>query len=939
MIVHRKEAGLRQQTRPSRLSAGAFGSWRAGDDALADIEAHQSELKLGLAQKHAALAAAAAKAAAAVKAGPGAGARSPRSGSSKSGGCSQSWAWCRSTQPSQRQQQKRRLQLGLAQKHTALAAAAANQQLQPLQQQLQVGCLRPEDANAACAQKAGSAFWKRSERSMLPLRRSGSTACTDSRAGCSCIGSSSSSSSSSSSRCTCSQALYVLLQLECTSSTCTKAGSSCNSEGAAGAPVAFLRFLCSYNLKAQLAQVQKQVAPALEAAAAAGAPVVFLRFLCSYNLKAQLAFVQKQAAPATAKAQQAQLALVQKQVAPALEAAAAAAAAADAHIAFITGICGFTSMLVSGACTNDIKSNRILAASTWAIRPQKFIGPHAKICGAVSQLHFYSQPSQICTSRGPDTVRPATTTATTAVTTSALDTHAAPAPATLPSPGLAPAPRMGATAIAHTDPRAAAGDAAPAPKWCLRHAHTTYANEADEGLCGPDISAAKAKGPKCSSECLGSLLVILQVILGCTEGPWCLSDFHRTDRCTKAGRPNQAPIGHLRARCLSWPLHGVVIVNIDTAGCRDGRQGGAAGLRKVAGAYYSQVFACGHTSEGAQREIHCSEYAKACVCAHVSIVADEIHCSESSLMASQVHLQRVRQRPFLLAIGNGYKYVCCESNEGQRWCQVEIAVSQAKANAIGHWRCLHKCVCCESNESQCCCQVEIAGEPTIRYTCLNAQCVSHAEACVYAMYRLLQCQIIATYFCNCTHAPYMHANPGVFEDMWMVAEEEEKEAAEEEMEEESEAGALPESKKAEEAAVAAAKEEPSLAQPPDADGVDGLLASDSQMATSKAQQHVGPEGDAVHKCKRKRKACRPGASPVVLFPEGTTRAQQAQGKARLAAGTTKAADKQHEWAVSHTLGSDITPQGALEEVCTCTVMCIVGRNQRWRVAALQHQST
>eukprot|EP00967_Tisochrysis_lutea_P083946 scaffold117086_cov17-Tisochrysis_lutea.AAC.1 len=48
------------------LSAGAFGSWRVGDDALGEIEAHQSELKLGLAQKHAALAAAAAAKAAAA---------------------------------------------------------------------------------------------------------------------------------------------------------------------------------------------------------------------------------------------------------------------------------------------------------------------------------------------------------------------------------------------------------------------------------------------------------------------------------------------------------------------------------------------------------------------------------------------------------------------------------------------------------------------------------------------------------------------------------------------------------------------------------------------------------------------------------------------------------------------------------------------------------
>eukprot|EP00983_Pelagomonas_calceolata_P023208 731103-Pelagomonas_calceolata.AAC.1 len=68
------------------------------------------------------------------------------------------------------------------------------------------------------------------------------------------------------------------------------------------------------------------------------------------------------------------------------------------------------------------------------------------------------------------------------------------------------------------------------------------------------------------------------------------------ERRTKAGRSGRAPIGHLRARCLSWPTP-VVSINFDAAGCHAGRQGGATGLRKVAGAKNSRMFACGGTIE------------------------------------------------------------------------------------------------------------------------------------------------------------------------------------------------------------------------------------------------------------------------------------------------------------------------------------------------------
>lgn len=43
----------------------------------------------------------------------------------------------------------------------------------------------------------------------------------------------------------------------------------------------------------------------------------------------------------------------------------------------------------------------------------------------------------------------------------------------------------------------------------------------------------------------------LQVMLGCLNGPWCLSNFSPLERCTKAGRFSQAMIGQLCARCLA----------------------------------------------------------------------------------------------------------------------------------------------------------------------------------------------------------------------------------------------------------------------------------------------------------------------------------------------------------------------------------------------------
>eukprot|EP00983_Pelagomonas_calceolata_P039738 1137322-Pelagomonas_calceolata.AAC.1 len=90
------------------------------------------------------------------------------------------------------------------------------------------------------------------------------------------------------------------------------------------------------------------------------------------------------------------------------------------------------------------------------------------------------------------------------------------------------------------------------------------------------------------------------LILGCCEGPWCSSDFVSAEWRTKAGRSRKAPIGHLRACCLSWPTPGVVSSNFDDADCNAGRQGGVAGLRKVAGAFNLESFACARDSDRMQ---------------------------------------------------------------------------------------------------------------------------------------------------------------------------------------------------------------------------------------------------------------------------------------------------------------------------------------------------
>eukprot|EP00983_Pelagomonas_calceolata_P056936 1144854-Pelagomonas_calceolata.AAC.1 len=62
-----------------------------------------------------------------------------------------------------------------------------------------------------------------------------------------------------------------------------------------------------------------------------------------------------------------------------------------------------------------------------------------------------------------------------------------------------------------------------------------------------------------------------------------------TKRRTKAGRSGQAPLGHLRDRCLAWSTPRLVSINFDAAGCHAGRQGGAAGFRKIPGAYFSKL--------------------------------------------------------------------------------------------------------------------------------------------------------------------------------------------------------------------------------------------------------------------------------------------------------------------------------------------------------------
>eukprot|EP00983_Pelagomonas_calceolata_P081042 1155398-Pelagomonas_calceolata.AAC.1 len=72
------------------------------------------------------------------------------------------------------------------------------------------------------------------------------------------------------------------------------------------------------------------------------------------------------------------------------------------------------------------------------------------------------------------------------------------------------------------------------------------------------------------------------------------------ERRTKAGRFSQAPIGHLCARCLYWPTPGVVSSNFDDADCHAGRQGRAAGLPKVVGAFNFENFACARDSDWMQ---------------------------------------------------------------------------------------------------------------------------------------------------------------------------------------------------------------------------------------------------------------------------------------------------------------------------------------------------
>ncbi|KAF5841460.1 P-loop containing nucleoside triphosphate hydrolase protein [Dunaliella salina] len=109
--------------------------------------------------------------------------------------------------------------------------------------------------------------------------------------------------------------------------------------------------------------------------------------------------------------------------------------------------------------------------------------------------------------------------------------------------------------------------------------------------------------------------------------------------------------------------------------------------------------------------------------------------------------------------------------------------------------------------------------------------------------------------------------------MWMVADDEK--AAKEEKEE-IKAEAQPESKEEEEPALTAAQEEPSSAQLFGADRIDSLLAYTSQVSTSEAQQ--------------------------------------ATGRASLAARTAMSAEKQHEWAVRNTLGSPADVESAFSEL-------------------------
>eukprot|EP00983_Pelagomonas_calceolata_P037192 1136237-Pelagomonas_calceolata.AAC.2 len=84
---------------------------------------------------------------------------------------------------------------------------------------------------------------------------------------------------------------------------------------------------------------------------------------------------------------------------------------------------------------------------------------------------------------------------------------------------------------------------------CTSRLPPVYAN-LEKGPCS---------GPNCSSECVRSLLQGLLVLVG----------FGPTERRAKAGRSGQAPIGHLRASCVSWPTPGdKASINFDAAGRR-----------------------------------------------------------------------------------------------------------------------------------------------------------------------------------------------------------------------------------------------------------------------------------------------------------------------------------------------------------------------------------
>eukprot|EP00983_Pelagomonas_calceolata_P093205 1157751-Pelagomonas_calceolata.AAC.8 len=60
---------------------------------------------------------------------------------------------------------------------------------------------------------------------------------------------------------------------------------------------------------------------------------------------------------------------------------------------------------------------------------------------------------------------------------------------------------------------------------------------------------------------------------GFLQGPLVLVGYSSPGEAhKKAGRFNQAPIGHLRARYLSWPTPGVVSSSFDDVNCNAGRR-------------------------------------------------------------------------------------------------------------------------------------------------------------------------------------------------------------------------------------------------------------------------------------------------------------------------------------------------------------------------------